>query len=45
MKKALTYGTVLIVIYLLVANGTGAGNVINSATSGASNLVSTFQGR
>ena len=34
MRKALTYGTVMIVIYVLVVNGTGSGTVITSGRPG-----------
>jgi hypothetical protein len=45
MRKALTYGTSLIGLYLVVAYATGSGKVISAGTSGAANLVKTFQGR
>jgi hypothetical protein len=45
MRKALTYGTGLIALYLGVAYATGSGKVISASTNGAATLVKTFQGR
>jgi hypothetical protein len=45
MKKALVYGTVLIAIYLGVANATGAGTLLNDTFTGGAGFVRTLQGR
>ena len=45
MKKALLYGTVLIAVYLVIAGGTASGTVITDATSGATGVITAFQGR
>lgn len=44
-RKALTYASGLIALYLLVYNATNAGNLINAGATGGSALVKTFQGR
>lgn len=44
-RKALTYASGLIALYLLVYYSTGAGSVINAGATGGSKLVQTFQGR
>jgi hypothetical protein len=45
IKKALMGTGILIGIYLFVANATGAGRLISSASSGGSQFVKTLQGR
>ena len=45
MKKALVIGGALIAVYLLVANSSGAGTVINDSTKGATNVITALQGR
>jgi hypothetical protein len=45
MKQALKYGTVLIGLYIIVANGTNFGSAFRATTYGSSDLVRTFQGR
>jgi len=45
MKKVLLYGAILIGGYVLVVNSTGAGTLINDATSGVTGLAKTLQGR
>ena len=44
-RKALTYSAGLIALYLGVFYATGSGAVIEASTTGAANLVKTFQGR
>lgn len=44
-RQFLKYSAGLIGLYLLVAYATGSGKVISSASSGAANLVKTFQAR
>lgn len=45
MKKALTYGAVLIGAYIVIANGTNFGRAFTSAASGTSGVIKTLQGR
>jgi len=45
VKKALTYGAVLIGVYLVVVHGTNSGNLLNDLTSGTTDVVKAFQGR
>ena len=45
MRQLMKYGALLIGGYLLVAYATGSGAVITKATSGASNVIRSFQGR
>ena len=45
LKTTVKYGAILIAIYLGVYYATGSGQLINSGTSGASNLVHALQGR
>ena len=45
MKKFLAIGGGLIALYILVANGTNSGNLIKSSTSGATSVITAFQGR
>lgn len=45
MRKALLYGGVLIGLYILVANTTGTGTLINDSTSGATGVIKSLQGR
>lgn len=44
-KEALKLSALMIVTYLLVFYGTGAGNDINAAAQGSAGLVKAFQGR
>lgn len=44
-KKALMYGTGLIGLYILVANGSKSGNLITAGAKGGSKFVATLQGR
>lgn len=43
--KALTYTAVLIGVYLLVSNATGAGNLLKAGGSAYTGAVKTLQGR
>jgi hypothetical protein len=45
MRNALKYGASLIALYIVVANGSGWGQVITSGANGAVNLTKTLQGR
>lgn len=45
MKKALLYGAALIGVYILVANQTGTGTLINDSTTGATGVITALQGR
>jgi len=45
VKTALKYSAGLIALYLGVYYATGGGNLINAATSGATNVIKAFQGR
>ncbi|WP_405889574.1 hypothetical protein OG762_52440 (plasmid) [Streptomyces sp. NBC_01136] len=44
-RTYMKYSAVLIGLYLLVRNATGAGNLIKQAASGASTIDKTLQGR
>lgn len=44
-KKVLGYTGGLIALYLLVANGSQAGNLITQGASGGSKIIGTLQGR
>lgn len=44
-KKALAYGAGLIALYLAVSYSSGFVNNVKVASSGADNLVKSFQGR
>ena len=45
MKKILVLGGGLIALYLVLANAKGATALLSGATSGASNVAKTLQGR
>lgn len=45
MNKALKYGALLIVTYLIVVNGTNSGKVLASGAAGTRDVVKAFQGR
>ena len=45
MKQALRYGTGLIALYLVVANGSKFGQVMAAGADGASQITRTLQGR
>jgi hypothetical protein len=45
LKQGLKYGTGLIALYLVVANGSQFGQVMQAGATGASNLTRTLQGR
>lgn len=45
MRKALTYGAVLIGVYLAVYYASGSGTVISTGTKGAVSVIKAFQGR
>jgi hypothetical protein len=45
MKQGLKYGTGLIALYLIVANGTKAGRAFRQGASGTATIVKAFQGR
>lgn len=45
LKKALVIGGGLIALYLVVANGTNSGTLIKDSTSGATSVITAFQGR
>lgn len=45
MRTALTYGTVLIATYLLLAYATGGGTLLTSGGSAATGVIKAFQGR
>ena len=45
MKQLAKYGTGLIALYLVVANGGKAARVFNSGANGGAKLIKTFQGR
>jgi hypothetical protein len=45
MRIFLKYSAGLIALYLAVAYASGSGTVISKASSGAANLVKTFQAR
>lgn len=44
-KKALFYGTAMIVVYLAVAYSTGFTADVKGAASGSTSLIQAFQGR
>lgn len=44
-RTYMKYSAVLIGLYLLVRNATGAGTVISKAASGAATIDKTLQGR
>jgi len=44
-KQTLKYGTGLIALYLVVANGSNFGQVIQAGAEGASAVTKTLQGR
>lgn len=43
--KFLTYSAVLVGVYLVVANATGAGNLVKSAGTAGVGYVTALQGR
>ena len=45
MQKYLRYGAGLIALYIVVYNGSKAGQVFKDGAAGAGGLVRTFQGR
>jgi hypothetical protein len=45
VKRIIAYSFGAIALYLVVANATGAGNLIKDTTAGGASLVSAFQGR
>lgn len=45
MQKFLTYSAVLIGVYLVVSNATGAGKLITASGNSGSKYVKTLQGR
>jgi len=45
MKKALTYGSGLIALYLVVVNYAGTQGVIKSSANGGIGIIKAFQGR
>jgi hypothetical protein len=45
VRTSLRYGAGLIALYLLVSYTTNSGQLINSSSAGAVNLVKAFQGR
>lgn len=45
LGRYVLWGAVLIGLYIVVENATGASNVTKSAASGATSLVQAFQGR
>lgn len=45
MKRYLLWGALLIGLYIVVENYTGATNVTNAAAQGGTSLVKAFQGR
>lgn len=44
-KKALLYGTAMIMLYLAVEHYTGFSKDVSAAGSGSTNLIKAFQGR
>lgn len=44
-KQTLKYGTGLIALYLVVANGSNFGKVITDGAAGAASVTKTLQGR
>ena len=44
-RQALRYGTALIALYVVVANGSQFGRVISEGAEGGSKVIKTFQGR
>jgi len=45
VKQLAKYGAGLIALYIVVANGSKFGNVIDKGASGASKVTKTLQGR
>jgi hypothetical protein len=45
MKKALTYSTILIALYLGVYYSSGAGTLLSGGANAGTSLVRAFQGR
>jgi hypothetical protein len=45
VRKLAGYGTGLIALYLLVANGSKAGALFKEGASGSASVVRAFQGR
>jgi hypothetical protein len=45
LKQSLRYGTGLIALYIIVANGSQFGGVIAAGANGASHVTRTLQGR
>lgn len=45
MKKVVVYVGGLIGLYILVANVTGTGTLINDSTQGATGVITALQGR
>ena len=45
MRKALIYGGALIGLYILVANATGTGTLLQDSTAGATGVITALQGR
>lgn len=45
MKKALTYSTILIALYLGVYYSSGAGTLLSGGSSAVDNTIKAFQGR
>lgn len=45
MRQALKYGAALIVVYLVVYNGTNSGKVLSSGAAGTRDVIKAFQGR
>jgi hypothetical protein len=45
LKKVLVYGGGLIALYILVANSTGSGVLLQDSTAGATGVITALQGR
>jgi hypothetical protein len=45
MKQALKYGTSLIALYIVVANGSNFGTAFSAGARGVSDVTKTLQGR
>jgi len=45
LRQSLKYGTGLIALYVIVANGSSFGQVIAAGANGASHVTRTLQGR
>lgn len=44
-RQMAKYGAALIALYIVVANATGFGSLIDKGSKGATSLTRTFQGR